>query len=229
MVHYARDNLALVKVSDHFLNVIIIISTTVSNIIIIRCSSETHTTQRYLGTSESVWFSFSATLEDWWLDFSPHISRLIGLCWQLGWQVGLLTGFSVLSVMELLYHLGLLASALFNRKTWFYSDISDIFEDGLLRFKRYKLLLDNWFGHADDIYIMMQCLFVTKDDHFLSARAERQGRKVRRPLGLAGFGLVVMIMIELLYHLGLLASTLFTLQTGSSWYQMIDCTWKYRI
>ena len=168
MVHYARDNLALVKVSDHFLNVIIIITTTMSNIIIIRCSSETHTTQKYLGTSESVWFSFSATLEDWWLDFFPQISWLIGLWWK---QVGLLTGFSVLSVMELLYHLGLLASALFNRKTWFYSDISDIFEDGLLRFKRYKLLLDNWFGHADDIwYIMMKCLFVcvyvTKNDHF---------------------------------------------------------------
>ena len=148
-----------------------------SNIIIIRCSSETHTTQKYLGTSESVWFSFSATLEDWWLDFLPQISSLIGLCWQLGWQVGLLTGFSVLSVMELLYHLGLLASALFNRKTWFWR--------GFIAIKKIQTMIG-------------QLLL-----------------------------LMMMIMMELLSHLGLLASTSFTQQTGSSWYQTIDCTGKY--
>ena len=181
MVHYARENLALVKVSHHFLNVIIIITTTISNIIIIRCSSETHTTQKYLGTSESVWFSFSATLEDWWLDFFPQISSLIGLCWQLGWQVGLLTGFSVLSVMELLYHLGLLASALFNRKTWFWR--------GFIAIKKI-----HWTTNSVMLLLLM----------------------------------MMMIMMELLSHLGLLASTSFTQQTGSSWYQTIDCTWKYK-
>ena len=37
---------------------------------------------------------------------------------------------------------------------------------------------------------MMKCLFLTKNDHFLSARAVRQRRKARRPLGL-----VMMMMI----------------------------------
>ena len=35
----------------------------------------------------------------------------------------------------------------------------------------------------DDIYIMMKCLSVTKNDHF---RAERRRREVSRPLDLAG-------------------------------------------
>ena len=43
-------------------------------------------------------------------------------------QVGLLTGFSVLSVMELLYHLGLLATAISTRRPcWFISSHEILF------------------------------------------------------------------------------------------------------
>ena len=37
----------------------------------------------------------------------------------------------------------------------------------------------------DDIYIMMQCLSVTKHHHY-PLRAERRRRETRRPQGLAG-------------------------------------------
>ena len=36
------------------------------------------------------------------------------------------------------------------------------------------------------IYIMMKCECVTENRHFLSAQSERQRRKVRHPLDLAG-------------------------------------------
>ena len=48
---------------------------------------------------------------------------------------------------------------------------------------------DNSDGISDDdgdIYIMMKCLCVTKNHHFLSARAERRRREARRLVGLAG-------------------------------------------
>ena len=35
---------------------------------------------------------------------------------------------------------------------------------------------DNDDDDYDDIYIMMKCLYVTKNEHFLSARAEREAR-----------------------------------------------------
>ena len=37
-----------------------------------------------------------------------------------------------------------------------------------------------------DIYIMMKCVSVTKNHHFLSTRAERWWCKASCPLGLAG-------------------------------------------
>ena len=47
------------------------------------------------------------------------------------------------------------------------------------------------------IYILWSVwVFITKNHHFLSARAERRRRKARRPLGLAGrYGLMIMMVV----------------------------------